>query len=88
VDADTVLAMFKHVRQQWPGADVQASTLEQYLDGLTAALQEGGLSLPVVTGTGSAVVFCCVWLMLEQAPANLVDDSRLFVVVCMDTRTQ
>lgn len=53
MDADTVLAMFKHVRQQWPGAEVQASTLEAYLDGLIAALHEGGLSLPVVTGAGA-----------------------------------
>jgi hypothetical protein len=55
-DVDTVLAMFDHVRQQWPGARVQASTLESYLDGLTQALEAGGLTLPVVTGEGGLVV--------------------------------
>jgi hypothetical protein len=49
-DVDTVLAMFDHVRQQWPGASVHASTLESYLDGLTQALEAGGVTLPVVTG--------------------------------------
>jgi hypothetical protein len=42
--------MFDHVRQQWPGATVQASTLDAYLEGLTQALAAGGLTLPVVTG--------------------------------------
>jgi hypothetical protein len=49
-NASQVLAMFDHVRQQWPGATVQASTLDAYLEGLTQALAAGGLTLPVVTG--------------------------------------
>lgn len=45
-----VLAMFHHVRRQWPGARVVGSTLEDYLEGLMGALAQGGLTLPVVTG--------------------------------------
>lgn len=58
-DAATVLAMFDHVRSQWPGADVAASTMEAYLQGLTEALEQGGLTLPVVTGR-SVIVWVCV----------------------------
>jgi hypothetical protein len=42
--------MFDHVRRQWPGASVQGSTLEAYLDGVLEALAAGGVILPVVTG--------------------------------------
>lgn len=56
--------MFEHVRKQWPGATVQASTLEAFLDGLSQSLAAGGLTLPVVTGECNSVPgrgWCC-WL--------------------------
>lgn len=62
-NASQVLAMFDHVRQQWPGATVQASTLDAYLEGLTQALAAGGLTLPVVTGVLTHKLrfcLCCI----------------------------
>jgi hypothetical protein len=42
--------MFEHVRAQWPGATVQGSTLEDYLNEVLEAVAAGGVTLPVVTG--------------------------------------
>ena len=39
-----------YLRTQFPGARVQASTLDQYLDQLMPLLDQGKLQLPVVTG--------------------------------------
>lgn len=46
---DELLTMFKLARKQWPGARVVASSLDEYLTHLEAAV-DGGLELPLVTG--------------------------------------
>ena len=39
-----------YLRTQFPGARIQASTLDQYLNQLMPLLDQGKLQLPVVTG--------------------------------------
>eukprot|EP00775_Hariotina_reticulata_P003530 gene3530-3799_t len=49
-DLDELQEMFHITRRQWPGAKVVASTLDDYLGHLVAAVEEQSLQLPVVTG--------------------------------------
>jgi hypothetical protein len=57
--------MFAHVRQQWPGAAVAASSIEAYLAALEGALAAGGLTLPVVTGV-------CVCVCVRGARGSVI----------------
>eukprot|EP00878_Enallax_costatus_P022037 GHUV01023361.1.p1 GENE.GHUV01023361.1~~GHUV01023361.1.p1 ORF type:complete len:573 (+),score=177.34 GHUV01023361.1:634-2352(+) len=49
-DTLEVSAVMRTVRQQWPGAAVQASTLDDFVTQLSEAVDQGKVQLPVVTG--------------------------------------
>ena len=61
-DTLEVAAVMRTVRQQWPGATVQASTLDAFVDQLAEAVDQGKVQLPVVTGE----VYCNMLAVRSQ----------------------